>query len=104
MPHCRFCTTITFHDLPGEEEEAVPHQPSLDALIKSAEFCSLCKLILWAIGYSLSSPGGIVTYKLATELLDGSKATSIVFNRNYNTTGVTRGLFNGAAMINIRNA
>jgi hypothetical protein len=104
MPHCRYCAGLPFDDLPSEEEKALPHQPSLDALSESAKSCTLCKLILWAAACSLTSPGGIVTYKAPVELPDGRKVSKRVFHGNYNNSGVMRGLSNGAMMIDTGNA
>jgi hypothetical protein len=53
LPHniqyiCQYCKAIAFEDLPSEDEPGFPHQPSLDALKKSAVRCPLCALILGA--------------------------------------------------------
>lgn len=50
MENCKICKEIPFHNLPSEDEPALPHQPSLAALESSAERCYLCKLILLAAG------------------------------------------------------
>ncbi|PKY04370.1 HET-domain-containing protein [Aspergillus campestris IBT 28561] len=42
---CTYCSNIDFKNLPAEEEPAVPHQPSLEALKASAESCQLCHLL-----------------------------------------------------------
>ena len=46
---CRYCEAIQFADLPSEDEPGFPHQPSLQALKKSAASCALCALILDAV-------------------------------------------------------
>lgn len=46
---CEFCKVIPFQDLPSEDEEGFPHQPSLEALKASAAVCALCYLILDAV-------------------------------------------------------
>ncbi len=48
-PKCDYCNAIEFDKLPGEEEAAIPHQPSYAALKKSAETCALCTLLCDAI-------------------------------------------------------
>lgn len=48
-PKCDYCEAIEFDKLPGEEEAAVPHQPSYAALKRSAERCALCTLLCDAI-------------------------------------------------------
>ena len=45
---CEICKAIPFADLPSEEEPAIRHQPSLQALKDSAASCTLCDLILQA--------------------------------------------------------
>ncbi|KAF8846454.1 hypothetical protein BDZ45DRAFT_480508 [Acephala macrosclerotiorum] len=104
MPHCRICAILSFQDLPNEEEKALPHQSSLDALSESAKSCTLCKLILLAAACSLTSPAGIVTHKPPVELPDGREVTTRVWDGNYDTIGVMRALFNGAVIIDTRNA
>jgi hypothetical protein len=48
-PKCDYCEAIEFDKLPGEEEAAMPHQPSYAALKESAERCALCTLLCDAI-------------------------------------------------------
>jgi hypothetical protein len=45
---CAICKAIPFANLPFEDEPAIPHQPSLQALRASAASCTLCGLILQA--------------------------------------------------------
>jgi hypothetical protein len=59
MKNCALCQKIPFDKLPSEEEDALPHQPSLDALEASATSCSLCKLIWWAAGCFMVPLGGM---------------------------------------------
>jgi hypothetical protein len=99
MVNCRFCATLPFQDLPHEEEEALSHQPSLDALSESAKSCALCKLILWAGGCYLTSPGGLITQKSPVELADGGKVSTRVWKGYYDTMRMMRGFSNGAAVI-----
>jgi hypothetical protein len=47
-------------EVPCEDEPALPHQPSLNALWESAQSCALCYQIWVAAGFSLSNRGGLV--------------------------------------------
>ncbi|KAK0652376.1 heterokaryon incompatibility protein-domain-containing protein [Cercophora newfieldiana] len=49
MTICSVCKTIKFEDLPYEEDSAVLHHASLDALKQSSKTCSLCKVIFLSI-------------------------------------------------------
>src|SRR2546421_11042165 len=48
-PLCKYCRAIPFATLPSEEEQALGHQPSLQASRTSAASCRLCALILEAL-------------------------------------------------------
>jgi len=50
MENCKICKDIPFHNLPSEDEPALPHQPTLAALESSADTCYFCKLILLIAG------------------------------------------------------
>lgn len=74
MNTCQACQRIPFGQLPYEDEEAIPHYPTLAALELSAKTCSFCNLILLAAGeYALirkneqtgntdANPGGWITH------------------------------------------
>ncbi|KAL2198294.1 heterokaryon incompatibility protein-domain-containing protein [Corynascus similis CBS 632.67] len=69
-PKCEYCEAIEFDKLPGEEEAAVPHQPSYAALKRSAERCALCTLLCDAIievRKSLDARNRLTTRSGATE-------------------------------------
>jgi hypothetical protein len=99
MVNCDLCQGIPFQNLPSEEEDALPHQPSLDALEISAEACSICKLILWAAGCSLASPGGGVAYHPGVTLPSGRKVTCEFIEGNYGGLDLMHGLENGAVFL-----
>jgi hypothetical protein len=45
MNSCRYCLDLPFDRLPSENEDALPHQPSLADLALSAKTCTVCRLI-----------------------------------------------------------
>jgi len=104
MGNCDFCQAIPFDKLPSEEEDALPHQPSLDALEASSNSCSICKLILWAAGCSLASPGGMVSFRPNVKYPSGRKIMTKVTESNYSTLGMFRALENGAVVTDTSNA
>ncbi|KAL5326255.1 hypothetical protein ACEPPN_007393 [Leptodophora sp. 'Broadleaf-Isolate-01'] len=50
MDVCSVCRNIPFESLPSEDEPAIPHYESLEALTESAKKCYLCSLILGMAG------------------------------------------------------
>jgi len=46
MALCQYCKAIPYHALPSEDEPGLPHQPTLPALVRSAQTCKLCELLL----------------------------------------------------------
>jgi hypothetical protein len=48
MDICSICKSIKFEELPHEEDDAVPHQPDLIALMISAQTCKLCSAVYLA--------------------------------------------------------
>jgi hypothetical protein len=93
MENCDLCQNIPFEQLPSEEEDALPHQPSLDALELSAKTCSVCELIWWAAGCSLARPGGVVELQPNIALPSGRKVLAEFLYSNYTAMG--HGLENG---------
>ena len=76
---CALCRAIPFDRLPTEEQPALPHHSSLQALVVSgAQGCPLCVLIVLAVGDICAaiknardgnkdaSPGGWIAYSSAT--------------------------------------
>lgn len=56
MSICQTCKNIPWHKLPVTRKEAVPHQPTLAALEKSATECPLCRLIWLEYQQALRKP------------------------------------------------
>ena len=104
MGNCDFCESIPFDKLPSEEEDALPHQLSLDALEASSESCSICKLILWAAGCSLAPSCGMIGFHPNVKYPSGRKIMTEVTESNYDKFGFMRGLENGAAITDTSNA
>ncbi|OQV03642.1 hypothetical protein CLAIMM_08660 [Cladophialophora immunda] len=96
---CEFCDNIPFGDLPSEEQDALPHQPSLDALEASKESCQICSLIWWAAGCSLVDIGGMVALRPGVEYPSGRSIMTRETESNYSFLGGMRAMENGAAMI-----
>ncbi len=103
MAHCQYCRRIDFGSLPSEEEDALPHQPSLDALKASSNSCTICELILWAAGCSLANPGGMMAYKPNVRYPSGRQIMTEVVESNYSGLGIIRGFENGAVSISTSN-
>lgn len=101
MPHYHFSASLPLQGLLSENEEALPHQPSLDALSESTESCTLGKLILWAAGCYLTTTGGTVT-STHVEIPGGFRVTSTVFNGMYNN--LMLGFSKGAVSIDTGSA
>lgn len=77
---CSYCKRIPWADLPGEDEPALPHQPSLRALKQSTKECVLCEFIAEAIAevrtsirvkHGGGSRGGHTIYDPKGQLADG---------------------------------
>jgi hypothetical protein len=82
--------------LSWEEEDAIPHHPSLDALSDSAKDCPNCRLIFFAIGCTIPNLEGMVSFKGDVELPSGHKAKTKSYESNINRFGVFRAMENGA--------
>ncbi|EXJ67965.1 uncharacterized protein A1O5_08579 [Cladophialophora psammophila CBS 110553] len=96
---CDICEAIPFGNLPSEEQNALPHQPSLDALEASKESCSICSLIWWAAGCSLVNVGGMVAFRSGVEYPSGRKIMTQETESNYNPIGLLRAMENGAVFL-----
>jgi hypothetical protein len=92
---CNFCPKIPFDKLPSEEEDALPHQPSLNALSESTEYCPMCRLIFWAAGCTLASQGGMMSNDNML-LPSGRKVNTTTYGSNLNVFGLFRAMENGA--------
>lgn len=77
---CSYCKKIPWADLPGEDEAALPHQPSLAALKQSARKCMLCEFIAEAaaevrtsvrVKHGGGSRGGHIVFDPTGTLADG---------------------------------
>lgn len=100
-PKCEYCEAIEFDKLPGEEEAAVPHQPSYAALKRSAERCALCTLLCDAIievrksldaRNRLSTRGGATEFDPEVIIPNGTKVMGH-FQMGAYHPGVTDGAF-----------
>jgi hypothetical protein len=85
---CTFCKNISYSKLPSEDEAALPHQPSLQALSASARQCQLCKLILDIVNELRKT--------FEDEKAGGGSHGFIVFNPTDKETGVATQVFLGA--------
>ncbi|KIX95530.1 uncharacterized protein Z520_08650 [Fonsecaea multimorphosa CBS 102226] len=95
---CEICDQIPFGDLPSEEQDAIPHQPSLDALEASKESCQICSLIWWAAGCSLVDVGGMVGFRPGVGYPSGRSIMTQETESNYSHLGGMRAMENGASM------
>lgn len=94
---CDICLSLDLlggRYLPSEDEDAIPHQPDLVALERSAKTCSLCQQILLAASLALTEQGGMMSMYSAT--INGKTVTVAARNGNYPVfDGIPRGLFRG---------
>ncbi|OAP60541.1 hypothetical protein AYL99_05543 [Fonsecaea erecta] len=95
---CDVCDKIPFADLPSEEQDAIPHHPSLDALQASYQSCDICTLIWWAAGCSLVDVGGMVAFRPGVKYPSGRKIMTRETEGNYSPLAGLRALENGASM------
>ncbi|OAL35153.1 hypothetical protein AYO20_05630 [Fonsecaea nubica] len=95
---CEICDQIPFGELPSEEQDALPHHASLDALEASKESCAICRLIWWAAGCSLVDIGGMVAFRPGVEYPSGRRIMTRETESNYSSLGSLRAMENGASM------